>query len=101
MEPQWNPMSEEQALDRIHRLGQKREVTTVRYIIKDSFEEVRSNAVGTCGSADLDQNIIALQRKKKDLAELTLFRGPSVEAQVDQSRLQVGRSFHRWKVVVP
>ena len=28
-------MSEEQALDRIHRLGQTKEVTTVRYIINN------------------------------------------------------------------
>ena len=40
MEPQWNPMLEEQALDRIHRIGQTKPVTTIRYIIKDSFEEV-------------------------------------------------------------
>jgi SWI/SNF-related matrix-associated actin-dependent regulator of chromatin subfamily A3 len=40
LEPQWNPMSESQALDRIHRLGQKSEVETIRYIMKDSWEEV-------------------------------------------------------------
>ena len=40
MEPQWNPMLEEQALDRVHRIGQTKPVTTVRYIVKDSFEEV-------------------------------------------------------------
>jgi SWI/SNF-related matrix-associated actin-dependent regulator of chromatin subfamily A3 len=43
MEPQWNPMSEDQALDRIHRIGQTKEVTTVRYIMKGSFEEVRGS----------------------------------------------------------
>jgi len=39
MEPQWNPMAEEQALDRCHRLGQTREVKAFRYIVKDSIEE--------------------------------------------------------------
>ncbi|CAK7232086.1 hypothetical protein SBRCBS47491_008148 [Sporothrix bragantina] len=39
MEPQYNPAAEAQAIDRVHRLGQKREVRTVRYIMKDSFEE--------------------------------------------------------------
>lgn len=33
-------MAEEKALDRIHRLGQTKDVVTVRYIINDSFEEV-------------------------------------------------------------
>ncbi|KAH8587406.1 SNF2 family N-terminal domain-containing protein [Bisporella sp. PMI_857] len=39
MEPQWNPMTEEQALSRIHRLGQKKEVKTIRYLVRGSFEE--------------------------------------------------------------
>jgi SNF2 family DNA or RNA helicase len=39
-EPQWNPSIEDQALARAHRLGQTRPVTTIRYIMKDSFEEV-------------------------------------------------------------
>jgi SWI/SNF-related matrix-associated actin-dependent regulator of chromatin subfamily A3 len=33
-------MAEEQALDRVHRLGQTREVIAIRYIVKDSIEEV-------------------------------------------------------------
>lgn len=37
---QRNPTLEEQALARIHRLGQTQEVTTVRLYIRDSFEEV-------------------------------------------------------------
>lgn len=41
MEPQWNPTAEEQALDRVHRMGQKSEVHAIRYIVKDSIEEVR------------------------------------------------------------
>lgn len=40
LEPQWNPMIEEQALSRIHRLGQTKEVSTIRYRVRNSFEEV-------------------------------------------------------------
>jgi SNF2 family DNA or RNA helicase len=40
LEPHWNPMIEEQALCRIHRVGQRREVTTIRYLMRDSCEEV-------------------------------------------------------------
>jgi len=42
LEPHWNPMTEEQALCRVHRVGQEREVTTIRYLMRDSFEEVYS-----------------------------------------------------------
>ncbi|EAQ87139.1 hypothetical protein CHGG_03758 [Chaetomium globosum CBS 148.51] len=56
MEPHWNPTLEEQALARIHRIGQMREVTTVRFYIRDSFEE----------------RVIELQNAKKDLARVLL-----------------------------
>jgi SNF2 family DNA or RNA helicase len=36
-------MIEEQALCRIHRMGQTKEVRTVRFRIKNSFEEVRTS----------------------------------------------------------
>lgn len=33
-------MAEAQAVDRVHRIGQTREVEVVRYCVKDSIEEV-------------------------------------------------------------
>ncbi|KAL7824115.1 SNF2 family N-terminal domain-containing protein [Trichoderma gracile] len=54
MEPHWNPTLEDQALARIHRIGQTKEVTTIRYIVKDSFEE----------------RVVELQQSKTDLAEV-------------------------------
>jgi SNF2 family DNA or RNA helicase len=33
-------MAEEQAIDRIHRMGQILDVTAIRYIVRDSIEEV-------------------------------------------------------------
>lgn len=38
LEPQWNPAIEQQAIDRVWRLGQTREVTTIRMIISNSVE---------------------------------------------------------------
>jgi hypothetical protein len=43
LEPHWNPMMEEQALCRVHRVGQQRDVTTIRYLMRGSFEEVSSH----------------------------------------------------------
>ncbi|KAK4195458.1 P-loop containing nucleoside triphosphate hydrolase protein, partial [Triangularia verruculosa] len=39
VEPQWNPAAEEQALARVHRLGQQRPVVTMRYLMSNSIEE--------------------------------------------------------------
>lgn len=38
LEPHWNPMVEAQALDRVHRIGQSREVLVTRYVTKDTIE---------------------------------------------------------------
>ncbi|KAK6504470.1 hypothetical protein TWF506_002665 [Arthrobotrys conoides] len=54
LEPQFNPMLEEQALARVHRIGQTSPVTTVRYIMRGSYEE----------------QILERQNKKLQLAEL-------------------------------
>ncbi|KAI0098208.1 SNF2 family N-terminal domain-containing protein [Nemania sp. FL0031] len=58
MEPQYNPAAEAQAVDRVHRLGQKRPVRTIRYIMRDSIEE----------------KMLALQDKKMKLASLSMDR---------------------------
>ncbi len=72
MEPQWNPMSESQALDRIYRLGQQKDVKTVRFIMKGSWEE----------------QILILQRRKQMLADLTLNNGGNSKAELTSGRLQ-------------
>ena len=72
MEPQWNPMSESQALDRIYRLGQKKEVTTIRYIMRGSYEE----------------QVLKLQQKKKELADLTVNDRKISKEELTEKRLQ-------------
>ncbi|KAF5228148.1 hypothetical protein FANTH_14579 [Fusarium anthophilum] len=39
LEPHWNPMAEEQAIARVHRIGQQRKVTATKYITPNSIEE--------------------------------------------------------------
>jgi DNA repair protein RAD16 len=49
LDPWWNPAAEDQAIDRIHRIGQHKPIRAVRFIIEDSIEE----------------RILKLQEKKK------------------------------------
>mmetsp|Transcript_30780 Transcript_30780/g.42883 ORF Transcript_30780/g.42883 Transcript_30780/m.42883 type:complete len:84 (+) Transcript_30780:42-293(+) len=39
MDQWWNPAVDMQAIDRVHRLGQKRDVQVWKFVVKDSIEE--------------------------------------------------------------
>ncbi|KAL8837270.1 MAG: hypothetical protein Q9176_005804 [Flavoplaca citrina] len=79
MEPQFNPAAEAQAVDRVHRLGQTREVTITRFIMEGSFEE----------------KMLALQRKKQNLADLSMNRGKLDKAEAAKQRLEELRSLFK------
>ncbi|OMJ14027.1 DNA repair protein RAD16 [Smittium culicis] len=51
MDPWWNPAVEDQAMDRIHRLGQYRPIKTTRLIVQNSIEA----------------RIVEIQNRKRDL----------------------------------
>jgi SNF2 family DNA or RNA helicase len=53
VDPWWNPAAEQQAIDRAHRIGQKRKVFAYKMICKDTVEE----------------KILQLQQRKKMLAD--------------------------------
>ncbi|KAM8834299.1 helicase-like transcription factor [Synchiropus picturatus] len=56
MDPAWNPASEEQCIDRCHRLGQRRNVVVTKFVVKDSVEE----------------SMLKIQRLKQDMMEKAL-----------------------------
>lgn len=53
LDPWWNPAVEQQAIDRSHRIGQKKNVFIYKFITKDSVEE----------------KILSLQNRKRTVAE--------------------------------
>jgi len=56
LDPFWNPYIEEQAIDRAHRLGQRRDVRVHRIVIESTVED----------------RILQLQEKKRELVENAL-----------------------------
>lgn len=79
MEPQYNPAAVAQAIDRVHRLGQMREVNTVQFVMKGSIEE----------------KIFELAKKKQQLADLSMNRGKLDKKDVQEARMQEYRSLFR------
>ncbi|MDP1725721.1 MAG: DEAD/DEAH box helicase [Bacteroidota bacterium] len=67
IDPWWNPAVERQAIDRAHRIGQTQNVFIYKFITKDSVEE----------------KILALQEKKKLLADNIIETDESLIKQID------------------
>jgi len=70
MDPWWNPAVEDQAADRVHRIGQKRPVTVYRFVSEGTIEE----------------KIIQLHKDKRSLAE-SILDGGDAPAKVDIEEL--------------
>lgn len=71
IDPYWNPAVENQAVDRIHRLGQSYPVRTIKLIMEDSIEK----------------KLLEVQARKTQLANMTLGQ-PLSKAQMQQKRLE-------------
>ncbi len=72
MEPMWNPAAEAQAVDRVHRIGQTRDVIIKRYQIEDSIE----------------MKIVELARKKTVLAQVSMDGGKEKKLSKSEQRAQ-------------
>jgi superfamily II DNA or RNA helicase len=66
LDPWWNPATEAQAVDRIHRIGQTRKVMVYRLVAKDTIEE----------------KVMALQARKAELFSSVLDGGEFASAEL-------------------
>jgi len=73
LDPWWNPAAELQALNRAHRIGQDKKVFVYRFITKETVEE----------------KIIHLQQKKKDLADLFVTSDTSIAGMTQDEILAI------------
>jgi len=67
LDPWWNPAVEQQAIDRSHRIGQKRKVISYRFITKNTVEE----------------KIMSLQQKKRSISDSLVSAEPSLVKQLN------------------
>lgn len=72
MDPWWSPSMEDQAIDRIHRIGQTNNVKVIRFIMENSIEEKmlriqeRKRTIGEAMDADEDE------RRKRRIEEIKM-----------------------------
>jgi SNF2 family DNA or RNA helicase len=66
LDPWWNPATEAQAVDRVHRIGQTRKVMVYRLVAKDTIE----------------QKVMALQARKAELFSSVLDGGQFASAEL-------------------
>ena len=71
LDPWWNPATEDQAVDRVYRLGQTRDVKVVKFIVKDSVEE----------------KIVNIQERKRKLIESAMGSKPPTQKERKQEWL--------------
>lgn len=73
LDPWWNPAVEAQAIDRAHRIGQTRRVFAARLIARDTVEE----------------KVLALQERKRDLADAIISADASVLSTLGRDELEM------------
>jgi SNF2 family DNA or RNA helicase len=73
MDPYWNVATEDQAMDRVHRIGQTRPVKVVRFVMKDSIEE-RFLRVQSAKAALGKGSMEKLGKEEQNKAKLTAMK---------------------------
>ncbi|MBC8145617.1 MAG: DEAD/DEAH box helicase, partial [bacterium] len=73
LDPWWNPAVEAQAIDRSHRIGQERRVFAYRIVARNTIEE----------------KVVELQKRKRDLADAIITADNSLIRSIDKDDLEL------------
>ena len=71
VDPWWNPAIEDQAIERVHRIGQKNKVNVYRFICEKTIEE----------------RMLDLHAKKKGLVDMTLAFNPMEQKKTNMENM--------------
>ena len=71
-DPWWNPAAEEQATDRVYRIGQTRKVDVIRLVTHDTIEE----------------SVVELCRRKKELFEQLITPGQDLVTALTEEEIR-------------
>ena len=96
MDPWWNKAVEEQATERVHRLGQKRKVRVYSFVMKDSIEErliILQKAKAALGKGSMEKLCHREERRAKLTAMKDLFEIVDVEDYYDSEDEFIEDSF--------
>ena len=72
LDPWWNPATEAQAVDRVHRIGQTRNVMVYRLVAKDTIEE----------------KVMALKARKAELFRSVMDDGDFADARLSAADIR-------------
>jgi SNF2 family DNA or RNA helicase len=72
LDPWWNPATEAQAVDRVHRIGQTRNVMVYRLVAKDTIEE----------------KVMALKKRKAELFRSVMDDGDFADARLSAADIR-------------
>ncbi|KAG9040528.1 hypothetical protein FS837_000504 [Tulasnella sp. UAMH 9824] len=76
VDPAWNYATESQAYDRVHRIGQQKEVFVNRLIARDTIEERQGRPLSFCDAKlSAPRRILRIQQGKTDLTDAALGQG--------------------------
>jgi hypothetical protein len=93
-------MIEEQALCRVHHVGQKHNITSIRSMMRDLFEEIRRVSTFRRYKLTCLQQIVEILKRKQMLTKVAFGEDLLCEAGIELRTLQVSQRLHTCTILL-